>query len=542
MNIKKYFPWSIRILLGFFVIIFLGGFQSQQSELDNEINYEVSKFRDIIVTAINNHKDSIDIKRMSEAAYAAMLRTLDPYSNYFTQLQYKNFVDTYSGKYEGIGATVYSINDTISIIAVAKDSPADSAGIKPGDKLLFLDGENVIKSSHVDVAQKLNGPTGSVVSLIVRRGTANLLNEYNLTRRSIPVISITSDFVIPGTTIGYIKSSRFSTKCFDDFHESLMSLKKQKMKSLIIDLRGNQGGYLEEVTKIVDDLIQAGNKITYTKSRNKAYYIEYNSTENKPFEDLPVIVLIDEQSASASEILAGSIQDLDRGLVVGTQSFGKGTVQKYFEFKDGSAFSLTVAEYFIPSGRSIQKPYNQEAAVLDPALKMNMDPNSAKKIESALNNTQYRSHLPVYKSVKGRNLVGGGGIFPDHFEKEDSVTVLTQVMKSKGIFLEYSYYFLYRRNTDFQKKYKDNMIQFIKDFNIDDDILNEFCTLTKSKNIWNEQMYQTDKEYIRNFIKSTIAYTLWGDNGFYAVYYSKDKPVLKAIELIPEAEKMISNK
>lgn len=518
----------------------IGGFQTKESEIENEINYQAQKFRDLLLTALQHYNDSVDIKRASEIALNSLLQSLDPNSQYLSSQTYRNFIDAYSGKYDGVGITIYSINDTITIIAVVPGGPADTAGIIPGDKILFLNGENIIKANQNLVAEKINGEIGTKLSLIIKRGTGSSLNEYVLTRKNIKTSSVVSKFIIPETNIAYIKSVRFTANCYNEFIESLEELSKKGMKSLIVDLRGNQGGYLEQVVKIISELIPAGNKITYTTSKNPDYKLEYTTKGNMKYERLPIIVMIDGQSASASEIFAGAIQDLDRGLVIGGQSFGKGTVQKYFEFKDSSAFSLTVASYYTPSGRSIQKRISNENVSLDPASKLNVDSKSLQKLENIIKNTYIGSQLPVYKSLKGRTLLGGGGIYPDYFIKDDTTTALTLVMKSKGIFLEYSYYYIAKNKEELQKKYKNKVNEFLKSFNVSDIMLEEISQLTKSKNIWNEQMYQTDREYIRHFIKSTIAYTLWGDAGFYNVHYLIDKPITTAIELMPEAEKFIN--
>lgn len=529
---------SIYLVLLIIITSVILSFQSKESEIENEINFESQKFRDILLTAYQNYNDTIDIKKVSEIAFNTLLQSLDPNSQYLPSNSYKNFVETYSGKYDGVGITIYPINDTITIIAVNQGGPADSAGLMPGDKILFLNGENVIKANQNFVAEKINGEVGSKLSLIVKRGSN--LNEYVLTRKNIKTSSIASKFIIPETNIAYIKSIRFSSNCYNEFIEALDELGKRGMKSLIVDLRGNQGGYLDQVVKIIGELIPEGRKITFTTSKNPDYLLEYISKGNRKYNKLPLIIMIDEQSASASEIFAGAVQDLDRGLVIGSQSFGKGTVQKYFEFKDGSAFSLTVASYYTPSGRSIQKKPSKDNITLDPAKTLGLDSKTIQKLENIIKSQNIGNQLPVYKSQKGRTLLGGGGIFPDYFIKDDTTTALTLVMKSKGIFLEYSYIYLSKFKDEINKKYKKSINDFVRLFQVNDLMLEEISQLTKSKNIWNEQMYQQDKEYIRQFIKSTIAYTIWGDPGFYNVHYILDKPIQQSINLISEAEKFLN--
>ena len=513
---------------------------SQPSPIENEILIQAQKFQYILQTAYKNHKDSIDIKKISEAGLNAMLTQLDPYSNYFSAEQYKTMIETYKGSTIGIGISTILLNDTIVVVTVLPGSSADSAGIITGDKILFVDGQNVVKTSAAEVNNKLSGLSGTYSSIIIRRGNTTALNEYRLEKKELPVYSITTHFIIPGTKIGYIKSLKFSENANKEFLEATRDLKSQGMKNLLIDVRGNPGGYLEQVVEMIDDFVAGGSKISYTKSRNPEFYREYVSKDGGDFEKIPIIVLIDAQAASGSEVLAGAVQDLDRGLVVGDISFGKGTVQKFWEFKDGSAFKLTIASYYTPAGRSIQKPYNQESPALDPSIKMMGNENTQKQIEETFKMTGGKNKLPVVYSSGGRALIGGGGIFPDYFAKDDTTTKLTQVLKNYGIFLEFAFRYLNANRQEITSKYGSNFLNFAKDFIVNDNMLNELMNLSKSKNIWNDQMFQIDKEFIRGYVKAYISFSIWGDPGYHSVMMEFDKPFKKAIELFPEAEKMLN--
>lgn len=509
-------------------------------EVEQEILNQSNKFKDILETTYLNYVDSVDVKKMSEIAFSAMLKDLDPHSMFFSSDYYKKINDLNQGKSCGTGVSLFLINDTLTVISVTSGCQADSLGIKTGDKLLFIDGENALKMTSADASAKLNGQAGSSVSIITKRSGVSSLNEYKIVRSEVLIPSINTYFIVGKSDVGYIKLSRFSKTTDSEFHEALMSLDKKGMKHLVVDLRGNQGGLLDQVAKLVDEFLPEGKKITYTKGRNPDFTHEIKSTGNGKFQKLPIVVLIDEVSASASEIFAGVMQDLDRGIVVGQISFGKGLVQKAWNFKDGSAFQLTVAHYYTPSGRMIQKIIlkDSEKPTLDAQSKLSLDPKVQKQIEQLMERNGNRLNMPVFHSEKGRPVIGGGGIVPDYFEKEDTTTLLTNYLKSKGVFLENGYSYLARNGKEIEKRYGDDFLVFVDEFKIDDAMVNDFVALSKARKIWNEQMYQIDKEYIRYFIKAAIAHAIWGDPAFYAVMFDYDRPAKRATELVRDAEKM----
>jgi carboxyl-terminal processing protease len=534
--------YKITFALFFIFYIVSTAYSQIPIEVQQEITAETQKFKDILETAYLNYVDSVKIKNISEGAFSFLLKELDPHSLYFDNEQYKIVTENNEGKVAGVGLFVISLNDTITVISVSEGTPADSASILPGDKILFIDGVNACKMLTNDAFGKINGKIGTSVNIITKSGRTTSLNEYNLIRQDFPVPSLNTWFIISGSNIGYIKSNRFSKISDIEMKNALNELKIKGMKELIIDLRGNLGGFIEEACHIVNEFIPEGKRITYTKARNSEFNMEFKSDGKGNFQNLPVIVLIDENTASSAEILSGALQDLDRGLIIGQSSFGKGSVQKSWQFKDGSAFNLTIAKYYTPSGRLIQKPYlkDNEKPTLDESSRLKLDTKTQNQIESMIQKAGNIGKLPVYKTEKGRTVVGGGGIIPDIFIKSDTVSLLSNYLKNLGIFIEFAYNYLGTHSAELRSQYGNDFLVYNEKFKVTENMLDDFIQLSKNKKIWNEQMFLADKEYIINFIKAAIAHAIWGDKGFYAIMLNNDIVVKKAIGMIPEAEKMIN--
>ena len=526
------------IIIGFLLL----GFRDKETEEEDEINLQALKFKYILEVAQKNYVDSLDIKKVSEAALAALVREIDPQSSYFTAEQLKIANESHKGSSHGIGVNLVSLSDSLYILSVVDNSPADSAGIETGDKILFINGENTYKMNTVDAQNILNGEKGTKVNIIVRRGFSSSLQEYSLERKEVPLPSIDAAFIIPGTKTGYILMNRFSDIADSEFAKSAELLIKKGMKQLILDLRNNPGGNLDCSAKIADEFFPNGKIVTYTKATNPEYRLEYKSSKkNQLLLNTPLVVLLNAQSASASEALAGSIQDFDRGLIVGEPSFGKATAQKLWNIKDGSGFSLTVAYYLTPSGRCIQKiPIRDEAMPkLDPALGLTSDSSIKNQLEEVMKKTGGKTQLPVFKTSKGRSVIGGGGIYPDYIVKSDTLTLLTKILQQRGIFVEYAFNYLNYDGKKIVSEYKNNMSEFVMKYKIDDTLLDDFVLFAKRKNVWNDIMFVTDKEYIRNFLKAVIAHDIWGNNGYSSVMLAQDAQMKRALEVMPEAEKML---
>lgn len=531
---KKYISFLIVILVPFLL------FSQDDIRSEQEIAEQTNKFKTILQTAVKYYKDTVNVRKISDVAFNAMLKELDNFSSYFTIDEYKGINDVYKGSTLSTGLSIISLNDTITVTAVAPASPASEAEIFPGDKILFVNGVSMVKVTGTEANNKLNQSPDTIVSIIVKRGYSNALNEFNLKKREVTISTIAASYILPGTDIGYIKFIKFSSIADKEFRENLSSLKQKGMKSLILDLRANTGGFMEQVVKMSDDILGGNDTITYTKARAKEFLASHKSTPGSEYETLPIVIIIDGNSASASEILSGAVQDLDRGLVVGTISFGKGSVQKFFEFKDGSAFRITVASYFTPSGRSIQKHSATENYELPATAKLSLDDNTQKSIEDMIKKSGGKMQLPVYKTSKGRAVFGGGGIFPDYFVSDDSTTKLHQVFKSNGLYLDFSHRFLFPRRDEIMKKYSNDFVTFYNEFKQDEALMQDFIEYCKSKKVWNESMYQTDKKTILSYVKGFIMYSLWGDAAYYLALSDIDNQIIRSVQLIPDAAKFVN--
>ncbi len=526
-----------------FILLFAGAsaFAREFNPTEQAIITQTNKFREILELAVKNHKDSVDVKKVSEAAYKSMLNAMDPYSDYFTEEVYKNFKANYYKSVRTTGIEVSSIQDTLFVIYVMPNSPADSAGIVPGDRLIYLNGKTAIGLNIKDAEGILtvSDSVAKAVNIVIKRYASAGLNEYFLMPKAMPIVSIDVYFMLPGTDIGYIKSKKFAEGADSTFRLALNSLVKQGAKKIMFDLRGHQGGQVKEAADIADEFIPEGETITYIKGENNHYEEKYVSEPNGIGEGMPLLVLVDNNTMSAAEIFVGAVQDLDKAIVIGEGTYGKGMAQRTWSFKDGTAFRLTIGDYFTPTGRSIQKPHDSKNMELDPAMKLMLSDTTNREIEEMLERYNWKDKIPVFKTPKGRIVFGGGGILPDYFIKEDTLTLLTRVLKGRGIFLESAFQYLNLHKDELLDEYGGDKQKFNKDFTVTDMMLNDLEKLSRSRNIWNEKMFETDKEYIRNFYKSLLAYFLWGNDGFYLVTANRDNVIQKGIEYMPKAVELL---
>jgi carboxyl-terminal processing protease len=317
--------------------------------------------------------------------------------------------------------------------------------------------------------------------------------------------------------------------------EALQDLNKKGMNQLIVDLRGNPGGYLNQAVKISDLFISGNKKIVYTEGRRKEFDEVYNASEYSKFEDIPLIILINRGSASASEIVSGAVQDWDRGLIVGETSFGKGLVQRQFDLSDNSALRLTISQYFTPSGRLIQRDYKNKKNKEDYYTE---NLNDEETEGNNINHTAEQDSVkPEYKTGKGRIVYGGGGITPDYIVKSELVTPYTQNLLRTNVFYTFILSYLDKNTESIKKKYKDDLVFFKKDFQFTDEMLTNFIEFAITKEVtFNEEEYKKDKEYISSRLKAQIARNFWKNEGWYSVLLTQDDQLIKALTLFNEAK------
>ncbi|HOM04283.1 MAG TPA: S41 family peptidase [Candidatus Kapabacteria bacterium] len=512
------------------------------NDVNNLIEYNAQKFKFILETAVKNHLDTFDIEQASESAFRAMLNFLDNQSNYYSAKQLKEYQEKNTGRAEGIGITAATINDSVVVGSVQKNSPAEKAGIKRGDILLFVDNQAVTGKSQQEVNELLAGDTGTVVNLILKN-TIGELKNYVVGREIYKVSSIASSFYLKSRKIGYIASSRFTSYVYDDLTNEIDNFLKKGLECLIIDLRGNPGGFLDEVVKVTAEFLPKNSVIVYTNSKNNDFTMNFRTEKDGKYLKIPLILLVDGQTASAAEIFAGALQDHDRAIVLGENTFGKGTVQRLWTMRDGSGFRLTVAEYFSPIGRRIDKGIlkkNMEKAELDESLKLSIGEEAFREISKAFEETGGATRLPTYTTKKGRTLISKGGVFPDELVRSDTLNLLSKVLMNKGILLEFTRKIYL---SHFQKKmaneYKE-LENYLQNFNVDEQLYNDFYQFSLSKNIWNAEMAKIDEQNIKNLIKSYLALWHWDNSGFLATRIFDDKVLNKAISNSEKAKSLIN--
>ncbi|MGA2298339.1 MAG: S41 family peptidase [FCB group bacterium] len=544
----KYFQLILAIVIGFLIGNYIQPLKSQ----DN-IYHQIKKFQDILSTADKNYVEDVDTKKLVEAAIKGMLEELDPHSVYIPAEEMKKVDEDFQGSFDGIGVEFDMINDTITIVSPIPGGPSEALGILAGDKIVKIDGIDVIGIDRNDVPKKLKGPKGTKVAIDIKRAASKELLHYVITRDKIPLYSIDAQYIIDGTDIGFVEINRFSATTHNELMDALNKLKNQGMKKLILDLRNNPGGFLAQAYLMADEFIKGGDTIVYTKGRRSEFDEVYIGTKGGEFEDIPLIVLIDAGSASASEIVSGAIQDLDRGLIVGTTSFGKGLVQRQYQTGDGSAYRLTISKYYTPSGRCIQRSYKDKdkyrhlagrleleegSYIKDPIEKIQAQVDSLNKGKDPIKDKDYVffDSLPLYKTKGKRTVFGGGGITPDYIVKQDTINHLTRQIFGKDLFNEFTDTYLKSKGAEIKEKYEVNFLDYVRNYEITNAMISDFRKLVESKDIkWDEKLYKEDEDYIKTEMKYYIAIRVWSRSKAQQIFSSVDRQLKKAIELFPEA-------
>lgn len=495
------------------------------------IQSEGSKKFDALLQLINYaYVDSTDENKLVESAIIASLKELDPHSVYIPKEELEKMNEPLVGNFEGIGIQFNILHDTLMVVSPISGGPSEKVGLMAGDKIIEVDGETIagIGLQNSDVQDKLRGKKGTKVNVgIKRRGTKDILN-FTITRDKIPIFSVEASYMATDD-IGYIKVSRFARNTIDEFKAGLSELKKQNMQHLIIDLRGNGGGYLQTAIQMADEVLDDKKLVVYTEGI-KSPKQEYYTTSKGGFEQGKLVVLIDEGSASASEILSGAIQDYDRGLIIGRRSFGKGLVQKPFSLPDGSAIRLTVARYHTPSGRCIQRPYEEGKEEYYKEFVRRFEHGEFMSADSI--------NLPdslQYKTINSKRTVyGGGGIMPDVFVPIDTTLSSDYFGKvnRKGLFNEFALTYTNDNRTKLLKQYT-SVNNFKERYDAEKELLNDFIAFADKNDIEkNEEEINTSKKLILTRLKALVARNLWDTSAYFEIANDLNESYLKAIEEI----------
>jgi carboxyl-terminal processing protease len=520
------------------IILFLGillGTQIHKVFSDDSLNDSITKFEDVLTFTNKYYVDKVDTQKLVVAAINGMLDKLDPHTVYISSKQLQSVDESFKGDFDGIGIEFQMVNDTLTVVSPIIGGPSYALGIMPGDRIVKINDSSAVGITNEEVVSKLRGPAGSKVNITVVRFGVKKPLLYEITRAKIPLYSVDTHFMYNKTT-GYISLSRFSETTFNEMDSALTDLKKKGMKQLILDLRGNPGGLLNQAVKVANLFIGSGKKIVYTKGRRSEFDEVYRADDPAPYKNLPLIILVNDGSASASEIVSGAMQDWDRALIVGETTFGKGLVQRQFPLPDNSALRLTIARYYTPSGRLIQrnykklknfKVYYEEAGKNNEPGGNNINHTAEAKADSA---------LPKFKTHDGRTVYGGGGITPDYIVPSTKMSDYTIDLLKKNIFYQYTLNYIDENKNKIISEYGKDLNKFINEFSFSQNDINNFIKFADSKGIkFSQKEFNKDKNYIEARLKAQVARTFWQNKGWYEVILRADNQFLKSVTLFNEA-------
>ena len=522
--------WVIILLLsGIIIGLYINkGVNTKKVEVEGG-----SKFDEVMWYVGNDYVEEPNAQEIQDEAIAAMMEKLDPHSAYVPLEEFNEVNDPLLGSFDGIGVQFRLERDTIAIVSVIKGGPSEKVGLMDGDRIIYVDDTLVAskKLKNEDVMRKLKGPKGTKVRVrVLRRGVEGLL-DYTITRDAIPTYSVDIAYMLDDE-IGYLKLSKFSATTVSEFKKGIGELDSQGMKKLIFDLRGNTGGYLSAAVDIADEFLPRGSLIVYTEGRNRPRnYMK--ARRHGQLEDIPVVVLIDGESASASEIVAGVLQDNDRGTIIGRRSFGKGLVQEQIMLSDQSAIRLTVARYYTPTGRCIQKPYgdSHEDYLLESYERYEngelFHPDSIHFADSL-----------KFTTPKGKTVYGGGGIMPDIYVPlvDDSTEYYFNRIVNLGLLYQYAFDYTDKHRTQL-KGYK-TVEAFDRSFKVTDAMFDALVRLADEKGlVGTEEQRQAARRETDILLKAYIARNLFDDEGFYPIYAPMDEILQRAIEELKTSAK-----
>ena len=519
MKQTKYLP---HIILG---AVLLYGFRSEPAR----DQFQKMKTLTQVIRLVNdNYVEDVDMNEVLEGAIVGMLDKLDPHSSYISSEQFELINEQFSGEFEGIGIEFSILGGYITVISPIPGTPSDRAGLQTGDKIVRINDVSAYKITQKDVLLKLRGPKGSSVDVTIARPGTDEDIKVTLIRDKIPIVSILAAFMVNEQT-GYIKINRFSKTTAIEVKESLSKLENQGMKQLLLDLRNNGGGMMDQAINIVDMFVSSQDTILFTMGKIPGSSEVYRARKSKKDKNYPIVVLINRGSASASEIVSGALQDLDRGLVVGETSFGKGLVQRQYELMDGSAARITIARYYTPSGRLIQRPYQN----IDDYYN-DLGKNNREASDSTL------SEKPEFITKGGRKVYGGGGISPDiYFEQNLEFNKSTNNILFHPDRLTFK--FAEEIKNDIQNKY-DTFDDFTKNYQINTKKKNNFFGWLQEQGIeFDKEELEEHWDYIQNRILSNAASSIWGKEYLFKQLLATDTQVQKSLNHFDKAHELISS-
>lgn len=510
---------------------------SLNSKNSKDVGNEMQKMREVLTLIKGEYVDTTNTEALVEDAIQHLLSKLDPHSSYISAADRIEANEDLQGNFEGIGIEFNIFHDTLVVVSPLSGGPSESVGLRSGDKIVKVNDENIagVGLTNRDVQKKLKGPKGTEVKIaVVRKGIDEPL-YFTIIRDKIPQFSVDASYMVE-PKVGYIKVSRFAQTTHQEVEEAMVKLKKEGMEKLILDLQGNPGGYMDQAISIADEFLGKNQKIVFTQGQEKKYNEDAFATEQGDFERGDLIVLVNEGSASASEIVAGALQDNDRALVIGRRSYGKGLVQRPFELNDGSEVRLTISRYYTPSGRSIQKPYS------------NLE-EYEKDITRRYKNGEFFSADSIrfndslkFQTTYGRTVYGGGGIMPDYFVPLDTTlnSPYFNQLFNANIIREYSFQYANNNKVNLEKK---GFHDYLNTFDVSQDMINNLVALGIQNKIDPDYKdLNKNKRIFQVYIKAEIARHIWGRESFYPIFNETNEVLQQALKLFDRVPELNRNK
>ncbi len=528
--------------------------------LSDDNTYEsLKKLEDAFLVVTQKYVDDVKSGDLAESAIEGMLKELDPHSVYIDAERMKQVNEDLTASFEGIGIAYELIpgpegRDTLAVLNPLPGGPSEEVGLLSGDRIIEVDSKSAIGFTNEDVQKNLKGPGGTTVDVTVKRPGFHQTLYFTITRDKIPINTLDAAYMLDDRT-GFVKLNRFARTTHQEFRTALSDLKSEGMERLVLDLRGNAGGYRDMAVRVADELLSGGKVIVSTRGRFPDTNEEFRSRRGGLFETNPVIVLVDENSASASEIVAGALQDHDRALIVGRRTFGKGLVQQQFALNDGSTLRVTVSRYYTPSGRLIQTPYengDRQEYYLSKLTQMEED--------AAHDRIEAIASVPdslKFKTTGGRVVIGGGGILPDFVVYSDTLSPFMQTVLAGGLERSFVREWLDRHGTEFKTRWADSRQEYFQSFELQASDLSDFvnfaerngiiikegASLTTTEEPGETSEFTTadlaaDEALLKSLIKGRIASRIYDRSAWYPVYRSFDSVLQEAMNLWGEAETM----
>lgn len=533
-KITVYLPilFALVMIAGMLLGIQLAPRSSADSKIFSIDLTKYNKISDLLSFIERDYVDTVDVENLKEDAIVHMLDKLDPHSQYIPAKELDAINEHLEGNFEGIGVQFRIEKDTVMVISPIAGGPSEKVGIKAGDRIVMVEGDTIAGTgiTNREVMSLLKGPRGTKVNVTIFRRREPELLDFTITRNVIPTYSLDIAYMATDS-IGYVKLNKFSATTHQEMVQALKKLKSKGMHSLILDLRNNTGGYLQAAIDVADEFLKDDELIVYTEGKNRPRTYAY-ATEHGNFEDEKIVVLIDEGSASASEIVAGAIQDNDRGTIIGRRSFGKGLVQEQMNLYDGSAVRLTVARYYTPTGRCIQKPYENGS---DEYYKEFHDRFINGEVLHA-DSIHFDDSLK-YVTPGGKVVYGGGGIMPDIFvpmQTGENLSYYNRLI-NRGIIHDFAFEYadLHREKLNEYEDYQ----SFLRNFKITDEMFSNLIAFAEKNNIEkNQQSINAMEEDIKVLLKALIGRNILDDEGFYPVYHLKDKTFQQAVNWLKSSQ------